>query len=260
MSTVAEAVKSDIQFRHVSPEFDAGPGPAGRIGMITLASDHVSEQDVASIIPKNEIALYVSRVVHQVSGNVESLKGMENDLADAARVLLPEVRVDVMAFSCTAGSAVIGEERVAELMRVSHPDARCTNPVTAVKAAFEALGVKRVSVLTPYIDEINREIVAFLDGAGVEIVDFGAFGVIKETEIATISPERVRKAALDLDRAEADAIFISCTGLRAVPVVQAIEDAAGIPVISSNQAQAWHALRLAGYSKPVEGYGRLLKL
>ena len=104
-----------------------------------------------------------------------------------------------MAFSCTAGSAVIGEDRVAELMRVSHPDARCTNPVTAVKTAFEALSVKRVSILTPYVDEINREIVAFLNGAGVEIADFGAFGVSKETEIATISPERVKKAALDLD-------------------------------------------------------------
>ena len=70
----------------------------------------------------------------------------------------------------------------------------------------------------------------------------------------------MRRAALTLDRAGADAIFISCTGLRAVDAVEPLEAETGMPVVTSNQAMAWHALRLAGYDAPVEGFGRLLRL
>jgi len=79
-------------------------------------------------------------------------------------------------------------------------------------------------------------------------------------EFGTVTPGYWRKFALEIDRPDADAIFLSCGGIRALEVVQEIEDITNKPVVTSNQAQMWSCLRRAGIPDRIEGFGRLFQL
>ncbi len=144
-------------------DLDAGPGPGGRIGMVALATDAVSELDVARLLPAGEVALYVNRVENANTVTLESLAAMAHDLGRAAAGILPEAPLDAMIYSCTSGAITIGEERVFELLKRDRPGLPCTTPISAARAAFAALGVASVTVLTPYIDEINQRLRAYLE-------------------------------------------------------------------------------------------------
>ena len=94
----------------------------------------------------------------------------------------------------------------------------------------------------------------------VDVLHTATFGVGRDSDINRLEPEYIREAATTIDRPNADALFICCTALRACRVIEAIETDVGKPVVTSNQALAWHALRLAGYNDPVRGHGRLMTL
>ncbi len=241
-------------------ELDEGPGPKGRIGMVALATDAVSELDVARLLPAGEVALYVNRVANANTVTLESLAAMAHDLGRAAAGILPEAPLDAMIYSCTSGAIAIGEERVFELLKRDRPGLPCTTPIGAARAAFAALGVTSVTVLTPYIDEINQRLRAYLEDHGIPVVAMASFHAATDSETARIPPRAIRDAAIALDRAEAQALFVSCTALRAIDAIAEIEAALAKPVVTSNQALAWHALRLLGDERPVPGYGRLLEM
>ena len=78
--------------------------------------------------------------------------------------------------------------------------------------------------------------------------------------MAKLSPEAILQGAIEADRPEAEALFISCTAIRALDVVEKIENVIGKPVVTANQALIWQALRISGCSDSVEGYGNLLRL
>lgn len=120
------------------------------------------------------------------------------------------------------------------------------------------LGIKSVALLTPYIDNVNEEIVGYIRQQGISVPNAGTFNVAAENGVPYTSPRSIAEAAIRVDDPSADAVFISCTGLRSHVVIDAIERLLDKPVIASNQALAWHCLDLASYDKPVNGYGRLM--
>ncbi len=127
-------------------------------------------------------------------------------------------------------------------------------------AAVDRFGARKLAVLTPSVDEVTALIADHLQDAGKEIVAFSSFQIEDNEEMAALTSDAIYRAALLADRPDADALFISCTAIRAVDVVERIEERLGKPVITANQAMFWHALRAAGYSEPVMGYGTLLRL
>ncbi|MDP6620115.1 MAG: Asp/Glu racemase, partial [Nitrospinota bacterium] len=124
---------------------------------------------------------------------------------------------------------------------------------------LEVLGARRIAMLTPWADDVNRFAESYIADRGFEIPIKGSFKRTDGYEIHRVSPEAVYDAGLKLGRADVDGLLISGTGLRVSPVLESLEDALGKPVITSTQALAWHGLRLAGIDDPVAGYGRLLK-
>jgi maleate isomerase len=118
--------------------------------------------------------------------------------------------------------------------------------------------MKRIAVLTPYLDEVNEPIRQFIEKNGLAVADFGSFKVSTEPEIASIQPETILAAAKALDAPGIDGIFISCTGMRGHRALDALEQGIGKPCLSSNQAQLWDALALIGYDKPIKGFGSML--
>jgi len=251
-------IKSGPAIRALTPASDGGPTVNGAIGLIALATDQVCELDVGSII-QGRRPLYISRIAFPPEVTVETLGAMREDMTRAASLLLPGGRLDVIAYGCTTGTMVIGEDAVFARLRAARPDARCTTPTTAALAAFAALGMRRIAVLTPYPDAVNRRVYDYLASRGLEIVAFGSFNCATDPQIAAVAPDSIAAAAHALDGHGIDGLFISCTALRAASVVERLEAELGKPVVASNQAMAWHALRLCGDTAPVAGFGRLLR-
>jgi maleate isomerase len=145
-------------------------------------------------------------------------------------------------------------------MRRAHPEAACTTPITAALAGLKALQVKRVALLTPYVEQVNEMMRGYLEADGIAVPAVGSFYRDNDADVARISPGSIKSAVMELgSHASVDAVFVSCTTLRVAEITQSAENLLGKPVISSNLALAWHSLRLAGYSEPVPSWGALLR-
>jgi maleate isomerase len=254
-SDVIEAVA----IRSLPSQSDGGPAQHGAVGLIALAPDQVCELDLRAILPQERLPLYVNRINFALEVNVATLRAMREGITAATALILPGGRLDVIAYGCTSGTMVIGEEEVFSRIREARPGVLCTSPPTAALAALRALGARRVAVLTPYIEEVNRRVRDYFISRGLDIVAFGAFNRNSDPEIAAVTRESIVAAAEALDGPDVEAIFLSCTGMRGLAAVEELERRLGKPVVTSNQAMAWHALRLAGQTAPVAGFGRLLR-
>lgn len=234
-------------------------GHTARLGMILLSVDRASEAELRRMLPAAVGEIYVSRVAMAAHCNLETLRAMETDISRAAANLLPGTRLDAIGFACTSGAAAIGVERVAECIAGTHPGVPVTTPLAAAAAGLTDLGVRRVSVLTPYIDEVNALISDGLSEAGFDIVDFASFHLGSDEEMSAVTPASLLEAGLQADHVASEALFISCTALRPAAVIDDLEQKLGKPVVTSHQAMLWHALACAGRNEPIAGYGRLLR-
>jgi maleate cis-trans isomerase len=127
-----------------------------------------------------------------------------------------------------------------------------------VVRALERLGVRRLALATPYSPETTLQGKAHLEAHGLQVVNFVNLKGV--TNIYDETAERAYRLARMVDREDAEAVFLSGTGMPTLPVLEALEHDLGKPVISSASAIMWHALRLAGVGQPIPGYGRLLTL
>ena len=242
-------------------EMDQGVYARAAIGLIVLASDQTIEYEFRRIFDLPGVALFESRIYNDTTITPETLKAMEAGMTEAARLILPGIPLDVVAYGCTSGAMTIGDDKVAELIHQARPGVACTSPMKATMAAFEVLGARRIALLTPYLDEINHTMRGFIEARGISVPVMGSFNEPNDNKVGRISPESIRAAALELGRSDlVDAVFVACTALRVVEIAAEIEAELGKPVTSSNHAMAWHCLRLAGIDDPQPHLGRLFTL
>lgn len=238
--------------------FDGGRHHRAKLGFVVLAMEQTIEEDMTHLAPPG-VGIHFSRAPMANEVTAANLAAMVDGLADSAALILPDVGLDVVCYACTSGSVVMGEEVVrAELAR-GCPGAVPTTLVSGVFAALEALGARKVVVATPYLDEVNRIEVDYMEGLGYEILDLVGMGLTYDADMVRVTPDYIRDLAISVDRPDADAIFVSCGALRTVDVIDEIEEATGKPCVASNQAMLWHCLRLAGVDDRLEGLGRLFR-
>lgn len=241
-------------------ELDRGIGHRAKIGLIVLASDQTIEREFFKMLDIPGIAIWCSRIYNSPDINPETLAAMEGGIADATRLIVPGTPLDVVAYGCTSATMVIGAAKVHARIREVHPGVACTTPMEGTFAAFRALGARRICFIPPYVDEINRGMREYIMEQGFQVPVMGSWNIADDEKVARLSPATVRKAILELARGDdVDGVFVSCTNVRLVEAVEGLEAELGKPVVSSNHATAWHALRLAGYSDPVEGFGELFR-
>ena len=121
------------------------------------------------------------------------------------------------------------------------------------------LAQKKIVVGTPYLDEVNTAEAEFLLKKGFEVLDIQGLNLTTGTEMGRVTPEFWKKFAVEIDHPEADVIFLSCGGIRALEVVEEIEQLTGKPVITSNQEQMWSCLRRAGIKDELNGFAQIFK-
>ena len=258
MSNTAVSVDLQREARW-SPEFDEGPHRRAQIGYVLVANADLSEADFFAMKPPG-VGVHFTRVPMPREVGVATLTAMERDLAGAAASMMPgRDDLDVISYSCTSGTFVIGEERVIAELRRLNPRPRATTMLSACVAALEALGARRIVLGTAYTPDLTALEVEFLASKGFDVVRAEGLSLKSDEEMNRVTPDWLARFASEIDTPNTDALFLSCGALRVLPVIDVIEAAIAKPVVFSNQANFWHCLRLAGIDDRIEGFGRLFR-
>jgi len=240
----------------VRPHIDYGD--RRRIGMLVPSGNIAAEPQVNAMLPAG-VGLYTTRLPLTGSSQAQLLAMVEN--VEGPARLLADARVDLIAFNCTAVSTFDMSMESAIKRRIAEATgAQVTATSEALVMALRALGVKRLVLVTPYIQPVNDREVAFFGASGFEVLAEAGMGIDTNAEMGRLPADTwvdfVRRHRDD----RADAYLVSCTAIRSAEVIEEIEAAMGRPVLTSNQALAWHCLRTVGITDPVPGFGKLLSL
>jgi maleate isomerase len=238
------------------PQLDAGKHWRAKLGFILMSTDLAAESDFFAMAPEG-VAVHITRLKTDDYTTNETLARHIDAMADAASRIQPDTKPNVISYSCTSGSIVIGEQRIMAEIKKGAPYAQPMTLVTGVVDALHELKVKKIVVGTPYLDEINTAEAEFLLAKGFEVLDIQGLNLETGIEFGQVTPQYWKRFALEIDTPEADAIFLSCGGIRSAEVAQEIEAVVGKPVITSNQAQMWSCLRRAGITDTIEGFGQI---
>ncbi len=245
---------------HIVPiPFELVPDAAGKtaLGLIVLQADETIETEFRRLFGGLDLALYHTRIPSAETVTPETLVRMEQEIAASAAMLPVSADLSVIGYGCTSGATIIGADRVAERVNSIRPGAAVTDPLTAVKAACRALGARRLAMITPYIVDVSAAMRDNLRQSGIDVPLLATFGQEEERVVARITSRSVLAAIEVAAEAPCDALFLSCTNLPTLDILEAAETSLGKPLITSNQALAWHMLRLAGLDDHCPGGGIL---
>ena len=235
-------------------------GSRANLGLVTLQSDETIESDMRRYFPEKDVGLYVSRVASAPEVSADTLAMMEAELPKAARLLPPPVDFGVVGYGCTSGTSVIGAKKVTELISSGCNTLSVTDPLTALIAACKKLNISQLGFLSPYVAEVSFTLRNTLNNNGIHSSVFGSFDEAVETRVARISGGSIIDACRALcNQGPVEGLFLSCTNLQTIDVIEEIESLCRVPVLSSNQVLAWHMRTLTDLPPNSTGVGRLMK-
>jgi len=232
-----------------------------RIGLVVLATDMVLESEWRDLFAGLPIEVLVARIACAAEVTPEALLTMAQQIGQCASLILPDVPLDAMAYGCTSGSLVIGENKVHELLQQGNSIQVTSNPFSAIKAALVHIKAQNLVVLSPYLASVNQPFYQALTDAGYTIKGWGSLDLTLDREIGSMNSEHL-PVLIDqlLGGLESmpDAVFISCTNFKALAKLDELEQRYGCYFMSSNQVMAWHVLHQLDISLPQTNAGRLL--
>lgn len=234
-------------------------GYRGKIGLIVPSTNTVIEPEFNRMAPKG-VSVHSGRIMLLGKATEESYIKMGEETGRAAAEL-GTAEVDVIAWGCTSGSCVVPREQL-EGAIVENSGIPAVSTMTAVFEAMQVFGAKTVSLGTPYVQFVNETEVEVIERGGVKVVAWYGLELGETQEerrgIGRVPPESLFRLVRYIDRPESDLIFLSCTNLATIDMLDALEREVGKPVISSNQCTFWASLRRLGIKDHIEGFGSLL--
>lgn len=233
-------------------------GTRARLGMLLPSVNRAAEPDMNALLPGG-VSLHTTRLRLR-SGAPEHVHEMVERLEEGSE-LLADAGVDLIMFHCTAASMMAPgfDDKVIDRIEAAS-GIPATSTSKGCLAAFRMFGATRITLTTPYVQDVNDREVAYLESHGIEVLSDTAMGIAGDGgAMLAVEPGEWRRRVGEQDQPESDAAFISCTAVRAVGAVADIEGEIGKPVVTSNQATLWHALRTVGVDDAIPGYGRLLE-
>jgi maleate isomerase len=244
-----------MKLNKIEPKFISKANP--RIGLITLGSDLRIEKDFNNIIYGRDIDLYVNRIHCYNPLTNETLAKMANDIPNVAKEILPEQKLDCVAYGCTSGTVAAGYDSIKKKVNLAKPEAKVTTPITATIKALQALSVKKISIFTPYTKTINDSIISYFDKKNIIINSLTYFDIASDLDIGKVDEEHLFEVLSKIDLSDSDALFISCTALPALSIIDKLEKKLDKIVLSSNQTLIWDTLNEINYKEKIEGFGKL---
>ncbi len=233
-------------------------GSKARIGLLIPSTNVIAEAEFYAMAPRG-VTFHFGRLEHRSALGLKRYENMLKELPQEVEKLR-SAAVKLIAFTCTTGSLYGGkgynrwiERQIEEIAHVS-----ATSTSSAVLEALQSVRAKKVGVLTPYSAEVNDMEKKFLEEHGFVVPSIRTLDT-RGRRHSDIEEELLLDQVKEFGERDFDVIFLSCTGLPTVTVLEKIEAAVRKPVISSNQATMWKIKRMAGLAEPIEGFGSLLE-
>ena len=241
-------------------------GYRAKMGVIVPSTNTVVEHDLNAMRPHG-ITFHTGRmyIARPVLGSDEDFEDLLLQLRESIGVAVRDVLTAepdymVMGMSAetfwggTAGNAAF-EERI---QRMSG-GLGVTTGASACRAGLEALGARRIAVLSPYQPIADANVTQFFTEAGFDVVRFHGLRCPTATAIAAVPEDHLRGVLRDLDGPDVDAIVQVGTNLSMVRLADEAERWLGKPVLAINAVTLWHALRANGFPDRLRGFGQLLR-
>lgn len=209
-----------------------------RIGLLVPSSNTVMENDLHAHLDKARYTVHTARMYLEVT-TAEAEQAMLDRDAPAAAELVGTARPDVLVFGCTSAGSLGGvahdRSYCADLGK--RAGARGIGVMSSLVDRIQDAGLRRIAVLTPYVEELTASVARGLAGEGLEVVTAAGMGISVNVELAHPTPDEITRFVLtEIRGVRIDGIVISCTNFRALDARPEITAQTGLPVITSNSA------------------------
>ena len=228
-----------------------------RVGLIVLSTDSMIERDFLKVFINISADLYINRIKNYNPVTADNLKKMVSDITTVTDNILPGENVDCVVYGCTSGTIVSGYENIKKKINMAKPDALVTAPSTAALNALNKRNVRRISIVTPYIKSLNDDIVNFFKNNNFEVTSNTYFDIESDVDIGKVDQEQLFEILCNIDHKNAEALFVSCTSLPVLDIIEKLEKKLGMIVLSSNQALIWETLESINRNNSIKGYGSI---
>lgn len=231
-----------------------------RLGIMIPSSNVTMEQELYRMAPEG-VSVHTGRMI-SIGCNADDLRKMDEALEPCAE-LVGHAEPDVLLFGCTSGSFLGGagwEQKIRERIKAIVPNTVACTTTDAILNALNVYRPRKITIVNPYVDEVSQMETNYFRGAGYDVVSEHNMGFRLGRDIFSTIPGHTYRICRETVTKDTDLLFISCTNLRTIEIIESLEQDLGIPVITSNQASMWEMLCLAGVStNKIEGFGELFK-
>ena len=239
----------------IAPKFNSGIN--SKVGLIALSTDFMIEKDFKKIIENMKIDLFVNRIRSYYPLTKENLIKMAENVTEVSKDILPDEKLDCVVYGCTSGTIASGYDSIKNKINLAKPEAKVVTPSSAAVNALRKMNVKKVSIFTPYSEKLNNDVVDYFKKENFIVTSNSYFDILYDNDIAKVDPDYLFEVITKMDLGEAEAVFLSCTNLPALNIVDKLEKKLNKIVLSSNQVLIWDTLQNIKKTEPINGFGKL---
>ena len=242
----------------IDPKFVIKSNP--RVGLIALASDFTIEKDFINVIKDKKIDFFVNRIECYNPLTKENLIKMSDKVTEVTKDILPDQELDCVVYGCTSGTIAAGHASIEKRVKEAKPMADVSTPSTAAIKALKKMNIKKVSIFTPYSKKLNDDVLDYFESEGFEVTSNLYFDIQDDYDIGKVDQNYLFEVLSKIDLNDADALFVSCTALPVLEIIDKLEKKLDTIVLSSNQALIWDTLVKIKKNNSVEGFGKLFQV
>jgi maleate isomerase len=247
-----------MESKKIDPKFNKYQNP--KIGLIALASDYMIEKDFIKIIKDKKVDLFVNRIECFNPLTKENLIKMSEKVTEVTKDILPNEKIDCVAYGCTSGTIAAGFDAIQKKIKNAKPEAIVVTPSTASIKALKRLNIKKIAIFTPYSKKLNDEVLDFFKNENFEIKANSYFNIESDIDIGKVDPNYLYEVLSKMDLNGAEALFVSCTALPALSIIDKLEKKLNITVLSSNQTLIWDTLNSIKNKETTKGFGKIFEV
>ena len=241
----------------IDPKYSTKSNP--RIGLIALATDFRIEKDFIKIIKDQEIDFFVNRIHCYFPLTSENLIKMSRTITDISNDILPNEKLDCVAYGCTSGTIAAGYDVVKKKVNLAKPEAKVTTPSTAAINALKKMNINKIAIFTPYSKLLNDDVIKYFENENFQITANAYYDISNDLDIGKVDETYLYETLVNMDLGDAEGLFISCTALPALSIIDKLEKKLNKVVFSSNQVLIWDTLQSIGKNNSINGFGKLFK-
>ena len=242
----------------IDPKYVSKSNP--RVGLIALASDFMIEKDFINVIKDRDIDFFVNRIESYNPLTKENLIKMSEKVTEVTKDILPDQDLDCVVYGCTSGTIAVGHESIEKKVKVAKPKADVTTPSTAAITALKKMKINKICLFTPYSKKLNDEVLEYFKSEGFDITSNAYFDIESDLDIGKVDQNYLYEVLSNIDLNNADALFVSCTALPVLSIIDKLEKKLNTTVLSSNQALIWDTLVKINKNNSVKGFGKLFQI